>query len=1563
MNFGNIFGGWESAGRQLYQGISEGISEGLEIAYVELTDYAKDIKKKYYDKPQAEAELTRMRDSTRRVEDLRDRRFAEPGDIEMQPRDIVLNETRNILEDLHELPEMDGKIGAEEYSTRTEEGLENALKIIQDAKWNDEMKEAPIDMELLETMRAERNFVDRSSIELQQILPEPDVPLSQKMTGTGITPFDLELYRNIGEKYPEEVEMMEMRVDISDLPKTHSNEFYDTGGYSYFDDLGIDTLEFPGEIELGEMRRVDLDAPRFDAIDEEEKIGDVEDGFFKENTTMDDLNEAQRMLDELELLDNDGDVEDMFFADSMEDVSLPTLEDLSGELVSSVLMDSVLAGALELGVNTVVGTVPFILVDQFVDLFTKTGKWGEQLFKHDIKWLEETEKSVGIERNYLDSMFGKYLDLSKKIRQFYKTNPKYCWIRDNGICGQKELPAYSISDLAFVFKKLTKTGLWIRCRIITLEGQSVGLLDDKKLGYNFFLKPANRDTKSTFDKGEFGFFFRLGMDGYILPSSPEMDRRCYVSNLRYIATKLPTEGKFVPPDEDPKDKDPPVEELKPPTLDEVMRKWDNMFKIPKKQPPKKAPPKKTPSFIPKYRKGQKWNKGDYKIVLIDVPTNENEHYKYIQFNRFEVENEIPEKSDISEAWLTEWIRTGVLTKFTPFLEPDDDLGKDKFTAIKPKEKETEKLPTSTIVPFQPKYHLMQKWNVGDDGEWKMVLVKVPNDKTDEYGYVLVDRNWESDKLEGAFTFVSEEFIDNWLNEGEISEYTPFSEIPNTENKLPLTKIGQFKKQRIRTGIPFMNHRSLMMAESDEPTQFSRFFEEFRYYHTRSPSKFFEPWFSTRKYSYRCLALHWFEFLSNKHNYLYRYVDQNYIPGLPKRFRRLGLKGEDENDRWNDETQQIVSYASVPRFFVEGTGNILCQRSNVETILERDPSQRCYETLHLIGDCLKLDYWKCYGPTHFTRKVPLPINRYTIFDMDCNFRGFPVDFEVPEDQDGVFYNMEEDERPDDVVWYTSRLRNKDTRAPFFCNNNDSKINEALEANEWFFYRPEHFQTGLYVEPRTGVRIWPLIDTYYQISKRLIEWNTAVHMKYLANIEWDIFEKDFAYEDPLFIDILKKSVRSNNQEHYKRAEEFSIDEINERINQINYITRCWAKIYNTRLNEQPRFLQLLEIERDALRKEYQNKIPEPDYPLDTDFEHELLEIDMLQRGRSRQVSPRFQSLPPTPNRTPSPQEQKQGSPQASPGLSDVPSSLSRSISPPYNFEEDFANHDFKVPQGADQRDRLILFAQHWIHFLKEDPFWVPDFHPDVINRWFRTRLRPIFRAWIENNEEEFSVHPVDFVNQQINNRLGFFTLNLNEQSRLEYNENKTQLEMTGIAYPESEKTGAAASIEIRRKEQELFRLPEFKRFHTLFNEWATHNPLDADPTPSPTYTRTPASLTRSRSVSRRSQTSINPEPNVQPSFRPVTPYNPTDVPALSSGGSFRPLVRPRAVRGRPSLVPSTISQTVSELDRARTQWSPEYIASAERVRNTSIFEENITWSWILAMVLIFLILWSLLTRRRR
>ena len=499
-----VFGGWGEAGRELYQGLSEGV----EIAMTDLTDFVREKKKEWYDNPQAEAEVAKMRASTERVRSL----LPESA----SPRDVVLQETSNLLEDLHDLPEMDGLIGTEKYSTSSPEGLENTLKVIQKAEFAEEMRDVPVDVEMLHKLRAERNFADVSSIELGQILPKQET-IETQLEGTGIKPFDLEVYRKIGDNYPAKVEMVEMKVDISDLPRMSPKEFVAEDTYSYFETAGFDTLELPEGVEMQRMR-VGLDGPRDASVPTEvdPSAGKVQEFFDNPDAVYgkyDNWLDARQGVLEFEtpidplFADED---EKMFFADSMEDVVIPSLEELnSGAVLTTALVDSLLTGALELGVNTAIGTVPIVLVDQFVDLFTKTGKWGDQLFHHNLRYLEETEKSAALIRNQMQGMFGTYIELSKKIRAFYTQHPKYCWIRDNGICGQEELPNYSISDLAFVFKKLTKTGLWKRCRIITLEGTAVGLLDDRKPGYNFFLKPADGTTEATFSAGEFGFFFRL----------------------------------------------------------------------------------------------------------------------------------------------------------------------------------------------------------------------------------------------------------------------------------------------------------------------------------------------------------------------------------------------------------------------------------------------------------------------------------------------------------------------------------------------------------------------------------------------------------------------------------------------------------------------------------------------------------------------------------------------------------------------------------------------------------------------------------------------------------------------------------------------------------------------------------------------------------------------------------------------------------------------------------------------------------------------------------------------
>ena len=71
-----------------------------------------------------------------------------------------LNTGDGLNEQLYELEEMEGKIGTEFYSIHTEEGLENTLELLNDAKWNAEMEMVEIDPTLQAELAEQRVVVE-----------------------------------------------------------------------------------------------------------------------------------------------------------------------------------------------------------------------------------------------------------------------------------------------------------------------------------------------------------------------------------------------------------------------------------------------------------------------------------------------------------------------------------------------------------------------------------------------------------------------------------------------------------------------------------------------------------------------------------------------------------------------------------------------------------------------------------------------------------------------------------------------------------------------------------------------------------------------------------------------------------------------------------------------------------------------------------------------------------------------------------------------------------------------------------------------------------------------------------------------------------------------------------------------------------------------------------------------------------------------------------------------------------------------------------------------------------
>ena len=100
------------------------------------------------------------------------------------------------------------------------------LETLRDASWEDEMNAVAIDPAVQARLNAQRTGdLQFRSVELQEILPkDTDLSAAEQMKGTGVTPLDVEVYSRSKGTNPEAVEMVEMKIGLSDLPPPNAAE-------------------------------------------------------------------------------------------------------------------------------------------------------------------------------------------------------------------------------------------------------------------------------------------------------------------------------------------------------------------------------------------------------------------------------------------------------------------------------------------------------------------------------------------------------------------------------------------------------------------------------------------------------------------------------------------------------------------------------------------------------------------------------------------------------------------------------------------------------------------------------------------------------------------------------------------------------------------------------------------------------------------------------------------------------------------------------------------------------------------------------------------------------------------------------------------------------------------------------------------------------------------------------------------------------------------------------------------------------------------------------------------
>ena len=307
--------------------------------------------------------------------------------IELGPIDTA---AKPLTEMMHEFSEFDGLVGTEAFNTKTPGGLKNILSKLEDIKWKTEMEMTPVDQALSAQLEFKRdkqtvsdmdNALEYRSVQLETVLPESELSLAQQMKGTNVKPFDWDYYsRAKAEPAEPLVEMLEMRIDLSDLPAPGGPELS-----SSMVPLEVMETQFgPGSKPNG-----------FES-------------FVEENFGRPDLGESELMLGE-----------------ESEMSMLPTLSEIGESLatIGELLPTSdMIMGFLEGGLMM---AIPIQLVTELIPLFTEmaNGQWMIPGGKEKMNMLAYHDE---INRGHE----GDFYIRRNKIQEYYKNNPCLLYTSD-----------------------------------------------------------------------------------------------------------------------------------------------------------------------------------------------------------------------------------------------------------------------------------------------------------------------------------------------------------------------------------------------------------------------------------------------------------------------------------------------------------------------------------------------------------------------------------------------------------------------------------------------------------------------------------------------------------------------------------------------------------------------------------------------------------------------------------------------------------------------------------------------------------------------------------------------------------------------------------------------------------------------------------------------------------------------------------------------------------------------------------------------------------------------------
>ena len=201
-------------------------------------------------------------------------------------------------------------------------------------------------------------------------------------------------------------------------------------------------------------------------------------------------------------------------------------------------------GAIGTGMLEIGGAGALLIASsQLIPLIMKLKNphWNSASYDQDMANMIHEEQQLQ------DHLGEQFMDAST-IRGYYVTTPTYVWVKDNGIMGQHDpydktnkVMGYSglMDELTWVYRKMTGTGLWKRARIITAQGKGTGLKKDSKDGIWVYLKFTDNDCDTTIDMDKITTWFRVGVDGPMLPDDEQTRHMCAYYNIMKINSYRP----------------------------------------------------------------------------------------------------------------------------------------------------------------------------------------------------------------------------------------------------------------------------------------------------------------------------------------------------------------------------------------------------------------------------------------------------------------------------------------------------------------------------------------------------------------------------------------------------------------------------------------------------------------------------------------------------------------------------------------------------------------------------------------------------------------------------------------------------------------------------------------------------------------------------------------------------------------------------------------------------------------------------------------------------------------